>query len=173
MLACHFGLSPAYQPVWKLMAKRIAKAAIRTGALRNTQFGAVENRSVIDALFVIVHPAAEAISIPIKSGKQARGLGRPAFLANDIQGAFNNMDPARLVQIIETRHLPAALGRLLHSSQDNGFLFRQRGGGTIAVRFGSSPRLSHLPSPFPDLRSNDAGRSESGVYQGQRYLIPG
>ena len=67
----------------KLMARRIAKAALRVKALSSTQFGAIENRSAIDALFAITHPAAEVLAIPTPSGRR-NPPDRPTFLANDI-----------------------------------------------------------------------------------------
>ena len=53
------------------MAKRVAWAAIQVEALSSTQFGAIENRSAIDALFAITQPALEALLIPTisNSGK--------------------------------------------------------------------------------------------------------
>lgn len=93
----------------KLIAKRTADAALRVGALSNTQFGAVENRSAIDALFAILHPTSDALATP--AGSKKIRPDRPTFLANDIQGAFNNTDPARLVKIMETRCMPRYLTR--------------------------------------------------------------
>lgn len=82
----------------KLVARRIGKAAIQVRALSSTQFGGIKNRSAIDALFAIIHPASEALAIHTKS-KMLRP-DRPTFLAGGIQGAFNNTDPARLVRIM-------------------------------------------------------------------------
>ena len=80
------------------MARRIARALIQLGALSNAQFGATENRSAIDALFAITHPASETL---VKPGKPRPD--RPTSLADDPRGSFNNMDPARLAYIMETR----------------------------------------------------------------------
>ena len=55
------------------------------------QFGAIENRSAIDALFAILCPASEVLAIP--SGSRKIRPDRPTFLANNTQGAFNNTDP--------------------------------------------------------------------------------
>ena len=66
----------------KIAAKRIADAAIQVGALCNIQFGAIENRSAIDALFAITHPASEVLGVRIRPGKARPD--RPTFLANDI-----------------------------------------------------------------------------------------
>ena len=93
----------------KLVARRIAKAAICVKALHSTQFGAIQNCSAIDALFAIVHPVSEALCIPNKSKRPRQD--RPTFLANDIQGAFNNTDPIRLVRIMEARQLPTYLSK--------------------------------------------------------------
>ena len=62
--------------------------------LSSTQFGAIENRSAIDALFAITHPASEALLIPTISNSGKLRPDRPTLLANDIRGAFNNTDPA-------------------------------------------------------------------------------
>ena len=94
----------------KLVARRIALASLATGALCNTQFGAIENRSAVDALFALTHPASTALEVPnSQRGSKAPRLDRPTLLANDIQGAFNNTDPERLVQIMRARKLPAYL----------------------------------------------------------------
>ena len=93
----------------KLMAKRIARAAIKVKAISNTQFGAIETRSAIDALFAITHPASDVLSIPIVTASRKPRPDRPTFLANDIQGAFNNTDPTRLVRIMEARQMPRYL----------------------------------------------------------------
>ena len=93
----------------KLVAKCVARAAIQVGALNSTQFGAIENRSAIDALFAITHPASEALLIPTTSNSGKLRPDRPTLLANDIRGAFNNTDPARLVRIMEARQMPAYL----------------------------------------------------------------
>lgn len=69
---------------------------------------------LFNALFAIAHLAAAAPSILITSKKRSVGStrpDRPTFLANDIQGAFNNTDPARLVRIMEARLLPSYLSR--------------------------------------------------------------
>lgn len=94
----------------KLVAKRIARASIAVGALSSTQFGAIENRSAVDALFAITHPASIALEVPNTGrGGKAPRLDRPTLLANDIQGAFNNTDPARLVRIMQAHRLPLYL----------------------------------------------------------------
>ena len=85
----------------KVVAKRIAHAAIEVGALSSRQFGAIENRSANDALFATTHPASEALSVRVRPGKPCPD--RPSLLANDIRGAFNNTDPTRLHWIMETR----------------------------------------------------------------------
>ena len=111
----------------KLVARRIARAALRTGALSTTQFGAIENRSAVDALFAITHPASATLETPnAKRGGKAPRLDRPTLLANDIQGAFNNTDPARLVRIMRTRSLPSYLANWTASfttSRTMGFCF--------------------------------------------------
>jgi len=93
----------------KLMARRIAHAAVRVEALQSTQFGAIENRSAIDALFAISHPASLALANPVPPGRPRPD--RPSLLANDIRGAFNNTDPVRLSRIMEARQMPTYLTR--------------------------------------------------------------
>ena len=44
---------------------------------------------------------------------------RPTSLANDICGAFNSTDPARLTRIIEARYLPSYLTRWVTSFTDS------------------------------------------------------
>ena len=101
----------------KITAKRIAQDAIQIGALSSTQFGAIENRSAIDALFAITHPASEALSVRVRPGKPRPD--RPSLLANDIRGAFNNTDPIRLTRIMETRQMPSYLTRWVTSFVQN------------------------------------------------------
>jgi hypothetical protein len=90
-----------------IMARRISKAALQSKALETTQFGAIENRAAIDALCAILHPASLWLLQPNKKGYQRKP--RPTLLANDIQGAFNNTNPHRLVKIMEARKLPTYL----------------------------------------------------------------
>ena len=97
----------------KLVAKRIAQAAIEVGALSSTQFGAIENRSAIDALFAITHPASEALATRVRPGRARPD--RPTLLTNDIRGAFNNTDPTRLVRIMQARRMPEYLWRWVSS----------------------------------------------------------
>ena len=66
----------------KIAAKRTADAAIHVGAVCNTQFGVIENRSAIDALFAITHPASEVLGVRVRQGKTRPD--KPIFLANDI-----------------------------------------------------------------------------------------
>lgn len=88
----------------RIVARRIVRAAIQTQALASTQFGAVENRLAIDALFTLTHPASKVLAIPKKAGKLRPD--RPTLLVNDIRGTFNNTDPARLTRTMETWFLP-------------------------------------------------------------------
>ena len=101
----------------KITAKRIADAAIQVGALCNTQFIAIENRSAIDALFAITHPARELLEVRVRPGKARPD--RPTFLSNDIRGAFNNTDPVRLAHIMEVRQMPTNLTKWVQSFTSN------------------------------------------------------
>ena len=91
----------------KIAAKRKADAAIQVGAHCNRQFSVIENRSAIDAIFAITHPASEVLGVPVWPGKAQPD--RPTFLANDIRGAFNNTDSVRLAHIMEVRQMPTYL----------------------------------------------------------------
>jgi hypothetical protein len=84
----------------KIMARPITRAALQCKALDTSQFGATENRSAIDALCAILHPSSLWLMQPNKTCYPRKP--RPTLLANDIQGAFNNPDPHRLVKIMET-----------------------------------------------------------------------
>lgn len=84
----------------KLAAKRIAQAAIQVGALGSTQFGAIENRSAINALFAITHPASEALATRVRPGRARPD--RLTLLTNDIRGAFNNTDP--FTRVLKSGH---------------------------------------------------------------------
>lgn len=90
----------------KIMAKRVARAAVAVGAMSSTQYGAVEQRSAIDALFALLHPASKWLQIPKKTTGGDRHALRPTLLANDISGAFNNTDPACLIQLMRARKMP-------------------------------------------------------------------
>jgi hypothetical protein len=107
VLACTVFLSNIAKIMETIMARRIAKAALQCRALESTQFGAIKNRSAIDALCAILHPASLWLLQPNKKGYQRKP--RPTLLANDIQRAFKNTDPHRLVKIMEARKLPTYL----------------------------------------------------------------
>ena len=91
----------------KIAVKRIADAAMQVGALCNTQFGAIENQSAIEALLAITHPASEVLGARVRPGKAWPDT--PTFLANDIRGAFNITDPVHLAHIMEVQQMPTYL----------------------------------------------------------------
>lgn len=110
-------LSNVSKVLEKLVARRIAKAAIQVGALSSTQFGAIENRSAIDALFAITHPVSEALLSRVRPGRPRPD--RPTLLANDIRGAFNNTDLTRLIRITcngskAASWIPVSMSGFLH-----------------------------------------------------------
>jgi hypothetical protein len=121
----------------KIMAGRIAKAALRCKALDTSQFGAIENRSAIDALSAILHPSSLWLMQPKKTRHRKP---RPTLLANNIQGAFNNTDPHRLVKIMETRQLPSYLVTW----------------NTTALPIWTATRVTSISSPLPHIRPGHA-----------------
>ena len=144
-------LSNASKVFEKLMARRITRALIQLGALSNAQFGAIENRSAIDALFTITHPASETL---VKPGKPRPD--RPTSLADDPRGSFNNTDPARLACIMETRQIPSYLARWVRSFTSD---------WTLAFCFDNnsetpqpySSGLPHVVGPIPHSRPGATG----------------
>jgi hypothetical protein len=62
-----FLLSNIAKMMEKIMARRIAKAALQCKALDTSQFGAIENRSATDALSAILHPSSLWLMQPQKN----------------------------------------------------------------------------------------------------------
>lgn len=100
----------------KVASRRIGEAALTSGAIADTQFGAVANRSAIDTLLAILDLAEEELrrTSPGEKRKGKKGYKpmrgwQSSLLANDIAGAFNITDPARLVEIVKRRKMPAYL----------------------------------------------------------------
>ena len=61
---------------------------------------------------MLTHPASEALAVlNSRRESKARKLDRITWLANDIQGAFNNTTLERLVRIMDARHLPHYLSK--------------------------------------------------------------
>lgn len=58
-------------------------------------------------LLMYTHPASQALAVlNSRRGSKARKSDRLTWLANDIQGAFNNTNLEKLVRIMEARHPP-------------------------------------------------------------------
>lgn len=87
---------------------RVAKYALRVGAIDETQTGSREGRSVQDALIALFTPAQEWLSqreTYQKPGSQP--TLRQTILANDIEGAFNTVHHERLINVMTLYGFPA------------------------------------------------------------------
>ena len=89
-----------------IVAKRLTSAALRCGATHPSQMGAQPENSAVDALLHTITPIATAIS---KKKKTKKGAPRPAVLTNDIEGAFNQVHPVLLREVMHQRRLPTYL----------------------------------------------------------------
>jgi hypothetical protein len=100
------GTARIYTP--RHIARRIATAAAECGALNPSQMDARSQYPAIDALLHILTP----ISLDLSSRKPTgHTLNRPSLLTCDIEGAFNNADPQRLLEMMKMRHLSIYLMR--------------------------------------------------------------
>jgi ribonuclease HI len=68
--------------------------------------GAQPENSAVDALLRTLTPIAVAIS---KKKKTKKGVPRPAVLTHDIEGAFNQVHPSLLKEVMHQRRLPTYL----------------------------------------------------------------
>jgi hypothetical protein len=68
--------------------------------------GARSHYSAVDALLKMLSPISADLSFNKTSGKQPY---RPALLAYDIEGTFNNTNPTLLLQVMQQRGMPAYL----------------------------------------------------------------
>lgn len=89
-----------------LVAKRLSVAAFKCGAMLPSQMGGRSGNSAIDALIRTLDHGAEALETPIQNRKQTP---RPYLLTHDIEGAFNNVRPETLVEIMRRRKMPTYL----------------------------------------------------------------
>ena len=87
-----------------IVAKRLTSAALRCGATHPSQMGAQPENSAVDALLQTITPIAAAISKK-KATKKSYVL-RPAVLTHDIEGAFNQVHPSTLQEVIHQRRMP-------------------------------------------------------------------
>ena len=90
-----------------LVARRLAVAALKCGAISRNQMGGRTGHSAIDALMHTLNPAASALTIPKKPGNKFPP--RPFIITHDIEGAFNNVRPGILADIMEPRKMPLYL----------------------------------------------------------------
>jgi ribonuclease HI len=90
----------------RVTALRLARAAARCGGISKTQMGARDKHSAIDALLRILTPMSSDLSVKRTTG---RNPTRPSLLALDIEGAFNNTNPHKLIQIMKQRKMPRYL----------------------------------------------------------------
>ena len=86
----------------------MARAAQRCAATSNTQMGAQQHNSAIDALLHTIDPIIKHISATAE-GTRNKKPPRPTLLAHDIDGAFNNTNPRLLLQVMKQRQMPTYL----------------------------------------------------------------
>jgi hypothetical protein len=90
------------------VANRVAQAAAQRLAISPTQMGARSHYSAIDALLTILSPISADLSFTKRQPKRKLAY-RPALLAHDIEGTFNNTNPALLLQVMQQRGMPSYL----------------------------------------------------------------
>jgi hypothetical protein len=90
----------------RIAANRIAQSAAQRLAISPTQMGARSHYSAVDALLKILSPISADLSFHKAKGTQPYC---PALLAHDIEGAFNNTNPALLLQVMQQRGMPSYL----------------------------------------------------------------
>jgi len=86
-----------------IVAKRLSQAALTCGATHPSQMGAQAENSAIDALLRTITPIARAISQKKTANKTPL---QPAVLTHDIEGAFNQVHPATLCEVMQQRRMP-------------------------------------------------------------------
>jgi hypothetical protein len=139
----------------RIAANRIAQSAGQCLAISPNQIGARSHYSAIDALLKILSPISADLSFSRKqtTGRQPyRPLGRPycpALLAHDIEGAFNNTNPALLLQVMQQRGMPSYLCEWTRSFTTN---------RTLAFTFSE-----HLEEPKPFLCGLPQGSPASPI----------
>jgi hypothetical protein len=82
----------------RIAANRVAQSAAQCLAISPTQMGARSHYSAIDTLLKVLSPISADLSFHKDKGKQPYC---PALLADDIEGAFNNMNPTLLLQVMQ------------------------------------------------------------------------
>jgi len=89
-----------------IVAKRLSQTALMCGATHPSQMGAQPENSAIDALLRTITPIANSISRKKTSNQKPTW---PADLTNDIEGAFNQVHPTTLYEIMCQRRMPSNL----------------------------------------------------------------
>jgi hypothetical protein len=93
-----------------LLSKRIASAALRTGAISTIQMGGTAHNSSTDGLIVTLSNISSAIAQYTKGrSKNCRIPVRTSLLTHNISGVFNNTDTNIIVKIMEKRQMPLNL----------------------------------------------------------------
>jgi hypothetical protein len=108
----------AYQPMSLLLciseiyewiaANRIAQSVAQCLAISSTQMGARSHYSTIDALVTILSPISTDLSFKKRQPKGQHAY-YPILLTHDIEGTFNNTNPALLLQVIQQCGMPSYL----------------------------------------------------------------
>jgi len=88
------------------VGKRLSHAVWMCGATHPSQMGAQPENSAVDALLRIITPIANSIS---KKKSTNKNPTRPAILTHNIEGAFNQVHPETLQEIIPQRRTPVYL----------------------------------------------------------------
>jgi ribonuclease HI len=89
-------------------ANRITHSATQCLAISPNQMGVRSHYSAIDTLLKVLSPISTDLSFKKKQPKRKLPYC-PTLLTHDIEGAFNNMTPALLLQIMQQRGIPPYL----------------------------------------------------------------
>jgi len=90
-----------------IVAKHLTHAALRCGATHLSQMAAQPENSAVDALLRTITPSSKAIST--KKTSKTEPVPCPAVLTHDIEGAFNQVHPLTLREVMHQRRLPTYL----------------------------------------------------------------
>jgi hypothetical protein len=119
----------------RITANRIAQSAAQCITISSTQIGAQSHYSTIDALLTILSPISADLSFQKRQPKRQYAY-RPTLLTYDIEGTFNNMDLACLLQVMQQCSIPSDFCKWTQSFTTN---------QTLAFTF--SEQLEN-PKPF-------------------------
>ena len=98
-----------------IVGKRLTHTAMMCGATHPSQMGGQPNNSAVDALLRTITPITNAISVKVKPTSAMKAAQRPAVLTYDIEGAFNQVHPATLQQVMSQRRMPIYLIRWIEA----------------------------------------------------------